>query len=89
MFNKLIQKLTGGYTCERINRFLLDYVEGHLDQETARRFERHIRLCPNCARYLDQYQETIRMVKEIPQPDIPRELAERTRSFLGESLGKF
>ena len=86
MFKKLIQKLTGGYSCERVNSFLLDYVEGRLDPATAERFEKHIRLCPNCGRYLDQYRKTISMVKEIPQPEVPSELVERTRTFLDESL---
>lgn len=86
MFKKLIQKLTGAYTCERVNAFLLDYVEGRLEPTTVDRFEQHIRECPNCGRYLDQYRETISMVKEIPQPEVPSELAERTRAFLEESL---
>ena len=66
--------------------FLLDYVEGRLDEKTARRFEQHINACPNCTRYLDQYRQTILMVKELPEPIVPPELEERTCRFILDSL---
>lgn len=76
------------YSCEKVDGFLLDYVEGRLDPETARRFEDHIELCPNCERYLEQYRETIRLVKALPPPPVPEELARRTRTFIDQSLGE-
>lgn len=76
------------YSCQKVDGFLLDYVEDRLDPETARRFEEHIDLCANCERYLDQYRETIRLVKELPTPPVPEELAWRTRTFIDQSLGK-
>lgn len=80
--------IKGGASCRSVSAFLTDYVEGHLDQKTARRFEEHIDVCPNCRRYLDQYRETVSMVKDLPPPPIPAELEERTCAFIIQSLGK-
>ena len=80
--------MTGGKTCRSVGGFLLDFVEGRLDEKTARRFEEHIDACPNCKRYLDQYRQTILMLKELPVPVIPPELEERTCQFILESLNK-
>jgi anti-sigma factor RsiW len=80
--------LKGGYTCKKANDFLTDYVEGRLDEKTARLFEEHIELCPNCDEYLDQYRETVKMVKEIPETEVPSELTEKTREFLASALKK-
>ena len=78
--------MTGGKTCRGVAGFLLDFVEGRLDEKTARRFEEHIDACTNCKRYLDQYRQTILMLKELPEPVIPPELEERTCQFILESL---
>ena len=78
--------LKGGFTCKKANDFLTDYVEGRLDEKTARLFEEHIELCPSCDVYLDQYRQTVGMVKEIPNTDVPPELAEHTMEFLRNAL---
>ena len=78
--------LKGGYTCRKANDFLTDYVEGRLDEKTARMFEEHIELCPNCDEYLEQYRETVRLVSEIPDSEVPPELEAKTREFLLSAL---
>jgi len=74
-------------TCRSASSFLLDYVEGRLSAKTSKRFEEHIAMCPNCKQFLVQYKETIRMLKDIPAPEPPPELADMTSVFLKESLG--
>ena len=86
MFRALINMLRGGATCKSVNAFLTDYVEGRLDEATASRFEEHVGMCPNCRRYLDQYRETVSLVKEIPAPPVPPELEARTADFLRRAL---
>jgi anti-sigma factor RsiW len=73
-------------TCRSTAAFLLDYIEGRLSEKTARKFEAHISICPNCERYLEQYRETIRLVKDLPAPEPPPELADLTCAFLKEAL---
>jgi anti-sigma factor RsiW len=76
----------GGTTCRGAGKFLLDFVEGRLDEKTARRFQEHIDMCPNCRRYLEQYLRTIKLVKELPEPSIPPELEESTCQFLLDAV---
>ena len=71
-------------TCKDVNQFLVDYLEGTLDPRLRRRFERHLARCPQCSAYLDQYRQTIALVKEDGEValDPPEELVELTLSFL-------
>lgn len=80
--------IRGFPTCRSASAFLLDYVEGRLSAKTARKFEEHLAICPNCERFLEQYRETIRMVKELPAPEPPPELADMTSEFLRASMDR-
>jgi anti-sigma factor RsiW len=88
MLKALVNMIKGGATCKSVNAFLTDYVEGRLEPKTARRFEDHIEVCPNCLRYLDQYRETVSMLHEIQPPPIPPELEARTCDFLHKALSE-
>ena len=85
----MLKKITGiltGTTCKKVSTFLMDYIEGRLEPKTADRFDAHINSCPNCKIYLDQYRETISLVKEIPSPPVPPELEEHTCEFILDAL---
>ncbi len=75
-----------GGTCKRVSAFLMDYVEGRLEPKTAERFVAHIQSCPNCKLYLDQYRETMALVRDIPAPVVPAELEERVSAFIKGSF---
>lgn len=47
----------GGITCERCVDFLLDYVDGAIDDDRRRDFEAHLAGCPDCTAYLDNYRK--------------------------------
>jgi len=40
-------------TCEDVNAFLVEYVDGTLDDRTERRFERHVESCMQCRTFLE------------------------------------
>jgi anti-sigma factor RsiW len=42
----------------------MDYLDGQLPEPDHRRFEDHLKECPDCVAYLATYQETIRLGKE-------------------------
>ena len=90
--NTVIRKIKSwlGYslTCEEVNRFIIDYLEGILPPRPARLFEKHIAQCPNCGPYFDQYKTTVELVREQGEevPDPPEELVEATMAFLKKHI---
>jgi anti-sigma factor RsiW len=54
--------------CQQAVELVTDYLEGKLTRRDRRRFERHVRACPNCSTYLEQMRTTIRAVGAI-EPD--------------------
>lgn len=71
-------------TCQQLDGFLLDYVDGQLPADTLREFEGHLAICPACVDYLRTYRETIRAGKAALAPgpgdsvpaDVPEELVQ-------------
>jgi anti-sigma factor RsiW len=46
-------------TCREFAEFLADYLANELPSDVEASFERHMRNCPNCRRYLASYRETV------------------------------
>ena len=68
-------------TCQELEGFMVDYLEGTLPKGQRRKFDRHLRLCPDCRRYLEGYKRTISLSQtacrepDAPVPaDVPEEL---------------
>ena len=53
-------------TCQDFVELVTEYLEGALDEDTVRRFEEHLALCPGCETYLSQMKETASRLGEIP-----------------------
>lgn len=68
-------------TCRELIDFLREYLDEELSPEERSHFERHLGVCPPCVRYLETYQETVRLGREaccepgggVPE-DVPEEL---------------
>ena len=70
--------------CNEVVEIVTDYIEGAMDNETARAFERHLDLCEGCANYLDQMRETIRLTGTLRVDDLmPEARAELIEAFRG------
>ena len=72
-------------TCEDVNEFLVAYLEDSLKERTKQRFQRHVARCPKCSAYLDQYRQTVELVRTdgaLELEDPPDELVELTLAFL-------
>jgi anti-sigma factor RsiW len=69
-------------TCRQLVELLLDFVSGEMDAELRRRVEQHLRCCPPCVTYLETYQITIRLTRQLPQAPLPPQLIERLRDVL-------
>ena len=50
-------------TCREFIEFLWRYIEGELPPAERTTFDDHLAKCPHCVKYLQQYQDTVRMGK--------------------------
>ena len=58
-------------TCEEFVELVTAYLEGTLPEDDRRAFDEHMRLCPGCDRYLDQFRTTIELLGELPEESLP------------------
>jgi hypothetical protein len=73
-------------TCRRVTSLILDYLTGELDHVTARSFEEHLMICPDCVSFLNSYKKTIEFTRSLRYQDIPNEMKKRLRQFLREKI---
>jgi anti-sigma factor RsiW len=59
--------------CMQAVELVTDYLEGALSRRERRRFEAHLRGCPNCATYLEQIEMTIELTGSIGPEDLTPE----------------
>ena len=46
-------------TCREFTDFIIDHVSGELPPDVSAAFDRHIANCPDCHKYLAQYETTV------------------------------
>ncbi len=59
--------------CQQAVEMVTDYLEGSLPRRSRRRFEAHLRACPNCAAYIEQIKLTIELTGTIEPEDLTPE----------------
>jgi anti-sigma factor RsiW len=59
--------------CRQVVELVTDYLEGSLSRTDRRRFERHLRGCPNCTNYLEQMRVTIATTGTLHVDDLSPE----------------
>jgi predicted anti-sigma-YlaC factor YlaD len=59
--------------CQQAVELVTDYLEGALSRRDRRRFEAHLKVCPNCAGYLEQIKMTIWLSGQIQPEDLTPE----------------
>ena len=57
-------------TCETFVELVTAYLEDQLSPSERTAFEEHMRLCPGCDTYLDQFRTTISLLGELPEQTI-------------------
>ncbi|HXV74722.1 MAG TPA: zf-HC2 domain-containing protein [Candidatus Polarisedimenticolaceae bacterium] len=74
--------------CSEFVDFLDRYVERRLDASESEEFDRHLRVCPDCVRFLENYRQTIELVRVASRDDdripaeVPRELIAAVRAAI-------
>jgi anti-sigma factor RsiW len=59
--------------CQQVVELVTDYLEGSLSRTDRRRFERHLKGCPNCTNYLEQMRVTIATTGTLHVDDLSPE----------------
>jgi anti-sigma factor RsiW len=68
--------------CQQVVELITEYLEGTLSRADRRRFETHLRHCPNCTNYLAQMRATIAATGSLREEDLdPEVLEEFTHRF--------
>ena len=64
-----IVKHLGDITCQQAVELVTDYIEQAMPAGDRRRFERHLRNCAKCTRYVEQVRLTVDTLGHVhPQP---------------------
>ncbi|HPG28019.1 MAG: zf-HC2 domain-containing protein [Spirochaetaceae bacterium] len=58
-----------------VQKGLADYLEGDLPLSTRARFDAHLEECGECAREVGEMQQTIRLLRAMPDPEPPPMIA--------------
>jgi anti-sigma factor RsiW len=56
--------------CQEFVELVTAYLEGALDPGDQRRFDEHLAACGNCAQYLEQIRQTIRVTGTLRPEDL-------------------
>jgi anti-sigma factor RsiW len=59
--------------CQEAVELVTEYLEGALPRRQRRRFQAHLKNCPNCAAYLEQIRMTIELTGAIEADDLTPE----------------
>jgi anti-sigma factor RsiW len=59
--------------CREAVELVTDYLDGALSRRDRRRFEAHLKDCPNCSAYVEQIRTTIRLTGTIEPDDLTPE----------------
>ncbi len=69
-------------TCREMIELLLDYCNGELDSALCQQLREHLDMCPPCVTYLETYQITIRVSRQLPATPMPEHLMQRLQKAL-------
>jgi anti-sigma factor RsiW len=59
--------------CQQMVELVTEYLEGTLSRADRKRFDSHIRGCPNCTAYLEQMRATIKATGTLRVEDLSPE----------------
>jgi len=75
-------------TCRELTELLIDYVAGELPADKKHLLELHLSFCPPCVTYLETYEITIKLTRQLPPAALPPELVARLRAVLEKGCGE-
>lgn len=68
--------------CRELAELLLDFLDGELTEEFRARVCHHLAECPPCVIYMETYQITVTLSRQLSTPPLPEALAQRLQTLL-------
>jgi anti-sigma factor RsiW len=73
-------------TCRELSELLFDFLAGELDAEMCQHIRAHLDACPPCVTYIETYQITVRLSRQLPAVEMPLELLKRLQEAVKKPL---
>jgi len=70
--------------CKELVSLLEDYLDGTMEEQLKGELDTHIAMCEPCLHFLDSYDKTRILCRQVTLDEIPPEFRERLRSFVLE-----
>ena len=80
-----MMKWMGLPSCEEIEQFAFGYLENELESGLAAKFERHLRNCANCDRFIKTYREIARPERLAQKISLDKDFEQRVADFLSKN----
>ena len=74
------------YTCEDIEQYASDYLDGELLPAEVEAFEVHLQKCEQCNQLINELSDILRLAKTLRESPIPEGVSCRLRKVLKEEL---
>lgn len=69
-------------TCEEVDGFAYDFLDGKLEVRLMQSIERHLRFCKSCQKFITSYRLVAAQVKPATPPPLEAEFKEKMFEFL-------
>ena len=69
-------------TCRELAERLLDFLAGELEADLCSHIRAHLDDCPHCVTYVETYQITVKLTRQLPASPPPPELLRRLEEAL-------
>jgi hypothetical protein len=70
--------------CKELTYLLGDYLDGTMEEQLRGELDVHIAMCDACTNFLNTYDKTRSICRQVKLSEIPEEFRERLRSFVME-----
>ncbi len=85
---RLMFRMMGLPTCEEVDQFAYDFLDGKLEASLVRAIERHLRFCKSCQKFIASYRLVALQAKPVTPPPLDTEFKERMFEFLRQKRGE-
>ena len=75
--------------CKELVYLLGDYLDGSMEEHLRAELDTHIEMCESCIHFLNTYDKTRIICRQVRLNEIPEEFRERLRSFVTAKGGEY